>query len=119
MTSRSQLYPLARQLFATGALNWPASNIKIALLPATFTPDFTAQYLSDLQAATTIMATSGNITGLTAAGGYCGGNSTSLGIISSPLVAGALYSPGHGFSLSLAAAAVALGAAGAMSVLAL
>ena len=41
------------------------------------------------------------------------------GQIAGPLVAGALYSPGHGFSLSLAAAAVALGAAGAMSVLAL
>ena len=90
MASRSQLYPLARQLFATGALNWPASNIKIALLPVTFTPNFAAQYLSDLQAETTIMATSGNITGLTAVGGYCNGNSTSLGIVSSPLVAGAL-----------------------------
>ena len=41
------------------------------------------------------------------------------GQIAGPLVAGALYSPGHGFSLSLAAAAAALGAAGAMSVLAL
>lgn len=41
------------------------------------------------------------------------------GQIAGPLVAGALYSPGHGFSLSLAAAAMALGAAGAMSVLAL
>lgn len=41
------------------------------------------------------------------------------GQIAGPLVAGALYSPGHGFSLALAAAAVALGAAGAMSALAL
>ena len=41
------------------------------------------------------------------------------GQIAGPLVAGALYSPGHGFSLSLAAAAMALGAAGAISVLAL
>ena len=91
MASRSQLYPLARQLFATGALNWPASNIKIALLPVTFNPNFTTTvYLSDLQAATTIMGTSGNITGLTATNGYCGGNSTSLGIISSPLKAGAI-----------------------------
>ena len=41
------------------------------------------------------------------------------GQIAGPLVAGALYSPGHGFSLSLPAAAAALGAAGAMSMLAL
>ena len=90
MASRSQLYPYARQLFATDALNWPASNIKIALLPVTFTPNFTAKFLSDLQAATTIMATSNNITNLAAVNGYCDGDSTSLGIISSPLVAGAL-----------------------------
>jgi hypothetical protein len=90
MTSRSQLYPYARQLFASGMLNWAGSNIKIALLPVTFTPNFTAKFLSDLQAATTIMATSGNITNLADTNGYCDGDSTSLGIISSPLVAGAL-----------------------------
>ncbi len=42
-----------------------------------------------------------------------------MGQIAGPLVAGALYSPGHGFTLSLGAAAAALAGAGVMSLLAL
>ena len=42
-----------------------------------------------------------------------------MGQIAGPLVAGALYSPGHGFALSLGAAAAALAGAGVMSLLAL
>ncbi len=90
MASRSQLYPNARQLFATAALNWTTSNIKVALLPASYNPDFTNVHLSDLLAAVTPLATTGNITGLTAVNGVCGGNSTSFGVLSSPVLAGSM-----------------------------
>jgi hypothetical protein len=88
--SRSQLYPIARQRFATAALDWPTSNIKVMLLAASYVPDFTNQFLSDVQAADSsdILATSANITNLAATNGYCTGDTTSFGVIESPLPAG-------------------------------
>ena len=87
MASRSQLYPLARQLFATKQLDWTTSNIKIMLLPVGYTPNFANQYLSDVLAVATPMLTSGNIANPTAVNGYCNGDSTPLGIVTSPLEA--------------------------------
>lgn len=89
MTSRSQLYPLARQAFATAALNWPTINCKLALMTSAYSPNFANQYLSDVSSAN-IIATSGNITGLTATNGYLSGNTTSFGVIDSPLEAGSI-----------------------------
>ena len=34
MTSRSQVMPLARQMFAHGALDWATANVKAALIAA-------------------------------------------------------------------------------------
>lgn len=89
MTSRSQLYPNARQLFATAGLNWATSNIKIALMTAAYNPNFANVYLSDLDTSNLIV-TSGNITGLSATNGYLTGDTTGLGVIADPRAAGAL-----------------------------
>lgn len=87
MTSRSQLYPLARQLFATGALNWATANIKAAVLAAGYVPDFTQQYLSGIPVGA-VLGTTPNLTGKTGAAGYLDGNTASFGVISSPALAG-------------------------------
>lgn len=83
MSGNTQLYPLARQLFATAGLNWATSNIKMALIVQSYVFDPTAQYISDIPSGD-ILATSGNVTGLSAAAGYCTGDTTSLGVISDP-----------------------------------
>jgi hypothetical protein len=89
MASRSQIYPLARQLFATAQLNWPAVNIKACILAAAYVPDFTQQYITGIPSSF-ILATSGNIQGLTATDGVLGGDTTSFGVVSSPAEAGYL-----------------------------
>lgn len=83
MSGNTQLYPLARQLFATAGLDWATSNIKIALLAQSYVFDITAQYITDIPSGM-ILATSGNITNLTAAAGYCSGDTTTMGVIASP-----------------------------------
>ena len=80
MASRSQIYPLARQLFATGVLDWATANVKAALLAAGYMPDFTQQYLSGIPASV-ILATTANIAGKTGAAGYLDGNTTSFGVV--------------------------------------
>lgn len=89
MTSRSQLYPLARQLFATGALDWATANIKVCILAAAYTPDFTQQYITGIPSGY-IITTSDNIAGKTGAAGYLDGDTTSLGVVDSPALAGYL-----------------------------
>lgn len=89
MTSRSQIYPHARQLFATAGLDWATANIKCALLAAAFTPDFTQQFLSGINSAY-ILATTANIAGKTGANGFLDGNTTSFGVVSSTAAAGYL-----------------------------
>ncbi len=89
MASRSQIYPLARELFATGQLNWPAVNIKCLLLAAAYVPDFTQQYLTGIPSAY-VLATTPNIGGLSAAAGYLSGNTTSFGVVESAAPAGYL-----------------------------
>ncbi len=89
-TQASQLFPAARQKFATGALNWPAATVKVAVLADSFIPNFLTQVnLSDINA-NDIIATSGDIANLTAVDGACGGDTTSLGVVSDPRVAGGL-----------------------------
>jgi hypothetical protein len=87
MSSLSQIYPLARQLFATAALNWATVTVKAALLAAAYTPDLTQKYLSGIPASA-ILATSPNITGKTGANGLLDGNTTSFGVVSSASPAG-------------------------------
>ncbi len=89
MTSRSQIYPLARQLFATGGLDWATANVKCALLAAAFTPDFTQQFLSGINSAY-ILATTANIAGKTGANGLLDGDTTSFGVVASAASAGYL-----------------------------
>jgi hypothetical protein len=89
MTSRSQIYPLARQLFATAGLNWATSNIKVAVLAAAYVPDFTQDYLSGISSGY-ILGTSGNIAGKTGINGFLDGDTVSLGIILSTALAGYL-----------------------------
>ncbi len=87
MSGRSQLYPLARQLFATGGLDWATANVKACVLASAFTPDFTQQYLSGIPAGM-ILGTTPNLTGKTGAAGYLDGDTASFGVISSPAQAG-------------------------------
>jgi hypothetical protein len=69
----SQLYPYARELFATGQLSWLAGVYRAILLPDAYLPDFTNQYLISIPLGTRV-ATSFDITGRTATNGICGGN---------------------------------------------
>ena len=80
MASRSQIYPLARQKFAQGSLDWATANIKAALIAAGYTPDFTQQFLSGIPASA-VLATTANIAGKTGNAGYLDGNTTSFGIV--------------------------------------
>jgi hypothetical protein len=89
MASRSQLYPLARQLFATAQLNWPNAAIQCALLASAYVPDFTQQYLAGIPSSY-ILAQTGNIQGLSASGGYLNGYTTSFGVVDSEAEAGYL-----------------------------
>lgn len=89
MTSRSQIYPLARQGFAQGTLNWATANIKAAILAAAYVPDFTQQYLSGIPASF-ILAKTGNIAGKTGNNGFLDGNTTSFGVVLSSAAAGYL-----------------------------
>ncbi len=90
MASRSQIYPLARQQFATGALNWATANVKAALIAAGYVPDFTQQYLSGIPAGV-ILATTANIAGKTGAAGYLDGSTTSFGVVASGTAAFILF----------------------------
>lgn len=87
MTSRSQIYPLARQMFATAGLNWATANVKAALLAAAYVPDFTQQYITGIPSSF-ILATSGNIAGKTGAAGFLDGDTTSFGVVASAAAAG-------------------------------
>jgi hypothetical protein len=68
----SQLYPYARELFATAQLDWTAGVVRGLLLPVSYVPDFTDQFLSDIFEAVRI-AISEEIQGRTATNGLCSG----------------------------------------------
>ena len=65
------LYPLAREKYLTGVLDWSSDDIKVALLDNTYTYSGTDEFLDDL---TGIVATSGNLTGKTTTGGVADAN---------------------------------------------
>lgn len=69
---QSQLYPYARELFATAQLDWTAGVVRGLLLPVSYVPDFTDQFLSDIFSAVRI-AISEEIQERTAVGGLCTG----------------------------------------------
>lgn len=69
----SQLYPHARELFATAQLSWLAGNWRALFLPSSYAPNFDNQFLSDIIAGVRI-ATSELITTRTAALGVCSGD---------------------------------------------
>jgi hypothetical protein len=60
------IYPLAREKFLTGALDWSSDDIKVVLLDNTYTYSAAHEFLTDL---TGVVATSGNLTGKTTTGG--------------------------------------------------
>jgi hypothetical protein len=68
----SQLYPHARELFATGQLDWRAGVVRALLLPSVYVANFTNQFLSDIPAGSRI-AVSENIDSRTAVSGLCNG----------------------------------------------
>lgn len=82
----SQLYPTARQAFATGTLNWTSGNWKALLLASSFVFDGTQQYLSGIPSAA-ILATAA-ITNRTASLGFCTGDTIPFGTIASGQQAG-------------------------------
>lgn len=65
----SQCFPLARQKFLRGQLDWLAGTLRCVLLPESFVVDFEAEFLSDIAAGSRI-AISQAITGRTADLGY-------------------------------------------------
>lgn len=66
------LYKLGKQSFATGGINWTGDNIKVVLVDnGAYTVNLTThQFLSDIPSGARI-ATSGNLSGKTAALGVC------------------------------------------------
>lgn len=69
---QSQLYPYARELFATAQLSWTSGVMRGLLLPESYVPDFTDQFLSDIFTGVRI-AISDEIQGRTATNGLCTG----------------------------------------------
>lgn len=65
----SQCYPKARERFLTGQLNWLTQSYKTLLLPESYVPDFTDEYLSDVFSEV-IIATSEELENKTATEGY-------------------------------------------------
>ena len=70
----TQLFPLARQQFATAGRDWTAGTYRAVLLASTFTIDFSTHvYLSDIPTAQRVRI-SDPITSRTATNGYCSGS---------------------------------------------
>ncbi len=68
----SQLYPYARELFATAQLDWRAGVMRAVFLPSSYVPNFNNQFLSDISTNVRI-ATSEEIQGRPATNGFCYG----------------------------------------------
>lgn len=80
----NQLFPLAREQFATGVLDWtdPGLDIRVVLLPSAWTANFdTVVYLSDIPSGARI-ATSEPIESRTATAGFCNGTPADFGFLS-------------------------------------
>lgn len=76
----SQLYPYARELFATAQLDWRAGVVRGLLLPVSYVPDFTDQFLSDIFEAVRI-AISEEIQERTATSGLCTGTAAKFPLL--------------------------------------
>lgn len=76
----SQLYPYARELFATAQLDWRAGVVRGLLLPESYVPDFTDQFLSDIFEAVRI-AISDEIQSRTATNGICTGTAAKFPLL--------------------------------------
>jgi hypothetical protein len=76
----SQLYPYARELFATAQLDWTAGVVRGLLLPESYVPDFTDQFLSDIFEGVRI-AISDEIQGRTATNGLCSGTAAKFPLL--------------------------------------
>lgn len=77
---RSQLYPYARELFATAQLDWRAGVVRALFLPSSYVPDFTDQFLSDIFEGVRI-ATSEEIQSRTATNGICTGTAAKFPLL--------------------------------------
>lgn len=76
----SQLYPNARELFATAQLSWLAGTIKAILLPESYNPDFEDANLDDIFTGVRI-AVSEPLTGRTATRGICNSDPIEFGLL--------------------------------------
>jgi len=87
---QSQLFPSARQLFLTGALDWLAGSMRAVLLADSYVPTFTESNLSDIPSAVRI-SISALMLSRTAVNGIAGGVAVNLGtILSGTLVSKAV-----------------------------
>lgn len=77
---RSQLYPYARELFATAQLDWRAGVVRGLLLPSAYVPNFNNQFLSDIFEGSRI-AISEEIQGRTATNGICSGTAAKFPLL--------------------------------------
>lgn len=77
---QSQLYPYARELFATAQLSWTSGVMRGLLLPSSYVPDFTDQFLSDIFTGVRI-AISDEIQGRTATNGLCTGTAAKFPLL--------------------------------------
>lgn len=77
---QSQLYPNARELFATAQLDWRAGVMRALFLPISYVPNFTNLYLSDISEAVRI-AISEEIQGRTATLGLCSGTAAKFPLL--------------------------------------
>ena len=77
---QSQLYPYARELFATAQLDWRAGVVRALFLPSSYVPDFTDQFLSDIFEGVRI-ATSEEIQSRTATNGICTGTAAKFPLL--------------------------------------
>lgn len=77
----NQLFPYARELFATGQLSWLAGTLRAVMLPPGFEFDFTEQFLSDIGAGSRI-AISDELTNRTATNGFLNASPIRFGAVS-------------------------------------
>lgn len=66
------LYPLARQAFLDGDIDWAANNIKVALVDTTYVYNAAHQFLTSISS--DVVATSGNLSGKTSTNGTADAN---------------------------------------------
>lgn len=77
---QSQLYPYARELFATAQLDWRAGVVRALFLPSSYVPDFTDQFLSDIFEGVRV-AISEEIQSRTATNGICTGTAAKFPLL--------------------------------------